>query len=68
VITEKVMDILWSHAGLFRSVCLTSEPVSSLRALLQIMAAKGMEELVILNCEWLTPMMVLQPSSSAVNP
>lgn len=59
VVWDKVTAILRSHPGPFRLVRLTSSPASSLRAWLRIMAAKGVEELVVLNCEWPTAMMVL---------
>jgi hypothetical protein len=59
VVWGKVTAILRSHPGPFRSVRLTSSPASSLRTWLRIMAAKGVEELVVLNCEWPTAMMVL---------
>ena len=52
MVREKVMAILRSHAGLIRSVRLTLYSVSDLRAWLWIMAAKGMEEPIALNCEW----------------
>ncbi|XP_066311197.1 F-box/LRR-repeat protein At3g26922-like [Miscanthus floridulus] len=59
VVWDKVTAILRSHPAPFRSVRLTSSPTSSLRAWLRIMAAKGVKELVVLNCEWPTAMMVL---------
>uniref|UniRef100_A0A804NHM7 F-box domain-containing protein n=1 Tax=Zea mays TaxID=4577 RepID=A0A804NHM7_MAIZE len=59
VVGDKVSDILRSHPGPFRSVRLTSSPASSLRDWLLTMAEKGVEELVVLNCEWPTALMVL---------
>jgi len=58
-INRKVTAILRSHVGLFLPVRLSSSLVSNLRAWLQIMATKGMEEPVTLNCEWLEAMIFL---------
>lgn len=58
-VAEEVTAILRSHPGPFRLVRLTSSPASSLRAWLRLMADKGVEELVVFNCEWPAAMMVL---------
>ena len=58
-ISRKVTAIIRSHVGLFLLVPLTSSLVSNVWAWLQIMATKGMEERITLNCEWPEAMIVL---------